>query len=57
MESGIKNNKYWKKLLKKYIDFDDNGKVDWWEVLIIVLIIFLFQLGTGILSNLITKGI
>ena len=55
MESSIKNKNSWKRLLKKYIDFDDNGKVDWWEITIVVIIIFLFQLGVEILANLITK--
>lgn len=55
MENNIKTNKFWKRLFLKYIDFDDNGKIDWWEIGVVILIIFIFQLGIEILANLITK--
>ena len=55
MENNIKTKKSWKKILKKYIDFDDSGEVDWWEIGIVIIIIFLFQLGIEIVANLITK--
>jgi len=55
MENSIKTNKSWKRLLIKYFDFDDSGKVDWWEICIVILIIFIFDTVAGVVANLITK--
>ncbi len=55
MENNIKNNRTWKRLLLKYFDFNDSGKIDWWEIGIIILILFLFDTLCGIVANLITK--
>ena len=39
----------WKKVFLKYLDFDDSGKVDWWEYLVPITII----LGIEVVAELI----
>lgn len=45
----------WKKFILKYFDINQNGKIEWYEYIIPLLILFLFQLSIEILANLITK--
>ena len=49
--------KVWKRFILKYFDINDDGKVQWWEVVIPLLILFLFQLGMEILANIISQYI
>lgn len=47
--------KYWKRLFLKYFDFNENKDIDWWEITIVIGIIFIFQLIIEIIANIITK--
>lgn len=43
--------KAWLKTFIKYLDFNSNNKVDWWEVFIPLAILGLVELAFGVLSN------
>ena len=43
--------KNWKNLLIKYFDFNQNKRIEWWEVALFVSIFIMFELIIGVLSN------
>ena len=43
----------WKRVFLKYLDFDNSGKVDWWEYLIPISVI----LGVEIIAELVSQFI
>lgn len=43
--------KTWIKTFIKYFDFNLNKKVDWWEVIILLVLLGLIEVVFGILSN------
>ena len=45
----------WKKVFLKYLDFDDSGKVDWWEYLVPITVILAIEVLAEIIAQLIVK--
>jgi hypothetical protein len=45
----------WKRVFLKYLDFDDSGKVDWWEYLVPITIILAIEVLAEIIAQLIVK--
>ena len=41
----------WKKVFLKYLDFDDSGRVDWWEYLVAVIIICIIEIVAEIVAK------
>ena len=47
----------WRRFLLKYFDVNDDGVIQWWEVVIPLLFLLLVNLGIEILANIITQYI
>jgi len=45
----------WKRVFLKYLDFDDSGKVDWWEYLVPITIILAIEIIAELITQLIVK--
>lgn len=41
----------WKTTFLKYFDINNNGKLDIFDIIVIVLLLFIYNLFFGILSN------
>ena len=50
-----KNLDIWKRVFLKYLDFDDSGKVDWWEYLVPITIILAIEIIAELITQLIVK--
>ena len=51
----MKNLDIWKRVFLKYLDFDDSGKVDWWEYLVPITVILAIEILAEKIAQLITK--
>jgi len=45
----------WKKVFLKYLDFDDSGRVDWWEYLIPITIILAIEVVAELIGSFIAN--
>lgn len=49
--------KVWKKLLIKYLDVNDDGVIQWYEIAIPLIILFIIQVMIEVVANIITQYI
>ena len=49
----MKNLDIWKRVFLKYLDFDNSGRVDWWEYLIPISIILSIEIIAELIAYLI----
>ena len=51
----MSNLNVWKRFFLRYLDFDNSGKVDWWEYLVPVFIILIIEVIAELIAHLIIK--
>ena len=49
----MSNLNVWKRFFLRYLDFDNSGKVDWWEYLVPIFIILIIEVIAELIAYLI----
>lgn len=47
----------WKKFFLKYFDLNNDGIINWWEVVIPLLLLLIVQIAIEVIANIITQYI
>lgn len=49
--------KVWKRLLLKYLDVNNDGVIQWYEIAVPLIILFIIQVVIEVVANIITQYI